>query len=208
MMSERARSFFRPYFADYQRLAFNDSICEKLDQFATLARTIQRRGAKMMFGGNGASAASAAHSALDFTKQGKVRSVTFHDAALVTAFANDYGYDHWLAKTIEHYGDDGDAVVLISVSGMSPSVVNAARHARERGMPVVGLSGRRPDNDLARLSDISLWVESDAYNQVENVHSIWLTATIDYLIGKAVYAVSDIVRAVPDPPQRLETVNG
>ena len=140
-----------------------------------------------MFGGNGASASLAEHAAVDFTKQGKVRSVTFHDATLMTCFANDYGYDQWLARAIEHYGDEGDAVVLISVSGASPSVVNAARDARERGLAVVTFTGRERDNPLAQLADIGFWVDSDAYNVVENIHSIWVTATIDFLIGKAVY---------------------
>ena len=135
----------------------------------------------------GSASALAEHATVDFTKQGEVRSVTFHYAALMTCFANDYGYDQWLAKAIKHYGDDGDAVVLISVSGTSPSVVNAARYARERGLAVVAFTGRKRDNPLAQLADIGFWVDSDAYNVVENIHSIWVTATVDFLVGKAVY---------------------
>jgi D-sedoheptulose 7-phosphate isomerase len=72
-------------------------------------------------------------------------------------------------------------------------VVNAARHARDAGLPVVSFTGREEDNPLKRLSDIALWVPSHAYNVVESIHGIWLTATIDLLIGEAVYET----RAVP-----------
>ena len=105
----------------------------------------------------------------------------------MTCFANDFGYDHWMAKAIEHYGDAGDVAVLISTSGVSASVVNAARSAKAMGLTVVSFTGRQPDNPLRGLSDLGFWVPSHAYNIVENLHSIWLTATVDLVIGKAEY---------------------
>lgn len=186
-MTTESGEFFANYFRDYQQLAFAESVYPKIISFAKLAVQIRESGRKMMFAGNGASASVSEHGAVDFTKQGKVRGITFHDPNLMTCFANDFGYDHWVAKAIEHLGDDGDAVVLISVSGESPSVVNAARYAKSRGMKVVSFTGRRPDNSLAKLADIDFHVASDAYNVVENIHGIWLTTTIDYVIGKAVY---------------------
>ena len=54
-------------------------------------------------------------------------------------------------------------------------------------MYVVAFTGRSPDNPLAQTADLNFFVKSDAYNVVENIHSIWLTATVDYVIGKAVY---------------------
>jgi D-sedoheptulose 7-phosphate isomerase len=133
------------------------------------------------------SASIAEHGAVDFTKQGGVRGVTFHDPNLITCFANDFGYDHWMAKAIETYGDANDAVVLISTSGVSASVVNAAKSARAMGLKVVSFTGRNADNPLRGLSDLGFWVPSHAYNIVENLHSIWLTATVDLVIGKAEY---------------------
>ena len=53
-------------------------------------------GGKLLFAGNGASAAIANHASLDFTKQGKVRSLNFNESAFITAFANDYGYENWV----------------------------------------------------------------------------------------------------------------
>jgi D-sedoheptulose 7-phosphate isomerase len=186
--------FLDPYFEQYRALLINDEVKGQIHAFAALAQEIRAAGRKMMFAGNGASASVSEHGAADFTKQTRVRGITFHDPNLMTCFANDFGYDHWVAKAIEHYADPGDAVVLISTSGASPSVVNAARTARAMGLKVVTFTGRHPDNPLRALGDISFWVPSHAYNVVENLHAIWLTATIDLVIGKAEYETRALVQ--------------
>lgn len=185
--------FLDAYFDQYRALLVNDDVKASIHAFAAVARSIRDAGAKMMFAGNGASASIAEHGAVDFTKQGKVRGMTFHDPNLITCYANDFGYDHWVAKAIEHHGDAGDAVILISTSGQSPSVVNAAITARKLGMTVVTFSGRTPDNALRAAGDINFWCPSHAYNVVENLHSVWLTATVDLVIGKAEYETRAIV---------------
>ena len=187
------KAFLTPYFEDYAKLLISDEVMERIAEFAILAKAVRDRKNKMMFAGNGASASIAEHGAVDFTKQGGVRGMTFHDPNLMTCFANDFGYDHWVAKAIEHHGDAGDVAVLISTSGMSPSVVNAAKRAKELDMGVVTFTGREPDNDLKSLGDLNFWVPSHAYNLVENLHSIWLTATIDLVIGKAEYETRALV---------------
>lgn len=178
------------YYDRYRRAAFTPEIFNSLKSFHDLAVSVRDRGGKLMFAGNGASASIAEHGAVDFTKQGKVSSVTFSSTNLITCFANDYGYDHWMARAVEAYGHEQDALVLISVSGRSPNVVNAARHARERGISVVGFTGSLPDNPLRSLADIDFWFDSKAYNVVECVHMIWLTTVIDMVVGKAEYSVS------------------
>ena len=185
--------FLDSYFQQYRDLLVNDEVKARIADFAALALEVRAVKGKMMFAGNGASASISEHGAVDFTKQGGVRGVTFHDPNLMTCFANDFGYDHWMAKAIEHYADPGDAVVLISTSGRSPSVVNAALTARKMGLKVVAFTGRDADNPLKALADLNFWVPSNAYNVVENLHSVWLTATIDYLIGKAEYETRALV---------------
>lgn len=118
--------FLDSYFQQYRDLLVNDEVKARIAAFAGIATGVRDTKAKLMFAGNGASASISEHGAVDFTKQGRVRAVTFHDPNLMTCFANDYGYDHWMAKAIEHYADPGDVAVLISTSGRSPSVVNAA----------------------------------------------------------------------------------
>lgn len=185
--------FLETYYEQYRKLLISPEIEANINAFAELARSVRDSKGKMMFAGNGASASAAEHGAVDFTKQGGVRGMTFHDPNLMTCFANDFGYDHWVAKAIEHYGDPGDAVVLISVSGESPSVINAGHAARKLGMRVVTFSGRNPDNALRALGDINFWCDSHAYNVVENLHGIWLTSTIDVVIGKAEYETRSLV---------------
>ena len=180
-------AFLETYFRDYGAIAFDKSAWPKIAEFAELAGNVGKSAGKLIFFGNGASASLAEHAALDFSKQGGVRAITCHDAALMTAFANDFTYDRWMAEALNHFGDAPDAVVLISVSGTSPSVVEAARTARDKGMVVVAFTGRDADNPLGALADIHFHVPSDAYNLVECVHGIWLTAAIDYVIGAAVY---------------------
>lgn len=189
----RNADFLDSYFQQYRDLLVSDEVKARIADFAALALEVRAAKGKMMFAGNGASASISEHGAVDFTKQGGVRAVTFHDPNLMTCFANDFGYDHWVAKALEHYADPGDAVVLISTSGRSPSVVNAALTARRMGLKVVAFTGRDADNPLKAAADLNFWVPSNAYNVVENLHSIWLTATIDYLIGKAEYETRALV---------------
>lgn len=182
--------FYTEYFKEYKDLTFSQEVFPVLNSFHELAISIKQNNGKLMFAGNGASAAISAHGAVDFTKQAKVRSVTFNEADLITCYANDYGYDNWMAEAISSFSNPGDALVLISVSGESPSVINAAKQAHELGLKVVTFSGRHENNSLKALGDINFWVDSHAYNIVECIHMIWLTTVIDAVVGKAVYEVS------------------
>jgi D-sedoheptulose 7-phosphate isomerase len=178
------------YLTRYQRSIFVDEVRATLVTFHDLAVATRNRKRKLMFAGNGASASIASHGAVDFTKQGRVRSVDFNEPNLITAFANDYGFQAYLAKAVDFYADDGDAIVLLSVSGRSPNVVEAARYAKGRNIPVVSFTGSDSDNPLRAMSDVSFWVDSRAYNIVECTHMIWLTTVVDMLVGKAEYKVS------------------
>ena len=179
--------FLKNYFDEYKALSFEENIYPELIAFKELCEEIKLNKKKLMFGGNGASASTSSHGAVDFTKQAGVRSTTFNEAGLITAFSNDFGYEHWLAKAIEHYGDKGDAVVLISVSGTSENIVEAAHYAKKHGYPLVTFSGKSQDNPLRKLGDINFFVNSKSYNIVEGIHMMWLTTVVDLVIGKSEY---------------------
>lgn len=170
--------------------AFNGDVYDSLKAFHEIALRVRENGNKMMFAGNGASASISSHGAVDFTKQGKVRSMDFNEPNLITAYSNDYGYENYLARCLQSYADEGDVVVLISVSGTSPNVVKAAEYAKERGLTVVTFSGKSPDNPLRALGDVNFWFGSAAYNVVEAVHMLWLTTVVDMVVGKAEYSVN------------------
>ncbi len=153
------------------------------DAAVSLFRSVGAGAGKVIAAGNGASAAMASHAAVDLTKVSGIRGVTFNEPDLITCFANDYGYDQWMAKAVEAYADPGDAVLLISSSGRSPSVVNAARQAKLMALPVVTLTGFAPDNTLRALGAVNFWVNDTRYNFVEATHQAWLVAIIDALAG-------------------------
>ncbi len=153
-----------------------------------LVKQRQSEGRILIFG-NGASSSIAGHAALDFTKQGGIEALCFHDPALLTALSNDCGFEDSYAKCIEYYHRPSDICIFISVSGESLNVVNAAKRAKALGLFTVGFSGRHPDNALAKASDMSFHVDSHAYNMVENTHSSWLLCLVDLMVGSAQYEV-------------------
>jgi len=172
------------FFHDYLETVaekLNDISAEALERAATMVRQISRSGNKVILAGNGGSAAMASHVAVDLTKTAGVRAVNFNEADLLTCFANDYGYENWVAKALEFYADPGDLVVLISSSGASKNMVNGAEQASAMDLAMISLSGFSSDNPLRRLGDLNLWVESDSYNIVEMTHHVWLLAIVDYL---------------------------
>ncbi|MBN2452673.1 MAG: SIS domain-containing protein [Candidatus Omnitrophica bacterium] len=154
---------------------------DAIEKGAALVREASSLGGKVMIAGNGASAAIASHVSVDLTKTAGVRAISFNDADLITCFSNDYGYEHWVEEALKAYACAGDLVILISSSGKSPNIVNAARQARSMGLKVITLSGFRPDNPLRRLGDLNLWTDSDEYNIIEAVHQSWLSSVVDSL---------------------------
>ena len=130
----------------------------------------------------------ASHVAVDFTKQAGIRTVNFKEADLITCFANDYGYENWVARAIKFYGDGGDLSILISSSGSSANMLNAACTAKKLGMQVITFTGFDENNPLKQSGDLNFWVDSRAYNVVENTHQIWLLLVCGLIIGKAEYS--------------------
>jgi D-sedoheptulose 7-phosphate isomerase len=184
-----AEKFLTDYFAQFRQALAPSGIHGQMAHLRDEMLRVQSRGCKMMLAGNGASASIASHFALDFTKQARVRSISFNDSSFITAYGNDYGYENWVMKAVEHHGREGDAVILISSSGRSPNIVKAAQQARAMGIPVVTLTGFDPDNPLKSQGDINFWVNSRAYNIIESVHAFWMAATCDLMIGKSEYSV-------------------
>ena len=172
----------------YKNSLFETDVSEEMIKMKEMLQGIKNNGKKVIIAGNGGSAAMASHVAVDFTKQGGIRTVNFNEADLITCFANDYGYEHWIAKAIEFYGDVGDLVILISSSGSSKNMVNAAQIAKELGMSVITFTGFKADNPLKQEGDLNFWLDSHAYNIVENTHQIWLLMVCDMIIGKVEYS--------------------
>lgn len=178
------------YFERYRASIFAPDVFPKLMELKKLLVDVRTNGKKIIMAGNGGSAAIASHCAVDFTKCAGIRCVNFNEADLITCFANDYGYEQWVKKALEFYADDGDLVILVSSSGKSPNMINAAQHANARGLTLVTFTGFSENNPLRKLGHLNFWVDSHAYNIVEMTHQIWLLAVCDLIIGDAEYPAS------------------
>lgn len=159
------------------------SLSDAYERVTHLATHAHAQGNKLMFIGNGGSAAIASHMATDFTKNGNLRSVAFNDGAMLTCLGNDFGYDDVFAKQIEMYARDGDLLVAISSSGRSANILKGVVAARAVGCSVLTLSGFQADNPLRRQGDINMWVSSGEYGFVEIAHLALCHAVLDMALG-------------------------
>lgn len=150
-----------------------------MDDAVKLLELVHARGGKVLIAGNGGSAAIASHVSVDMLKIAGIRAMNFNEADLITCYANDYGYEHWIEKALESFADVGDLVILISSSGKSQNIINAAKKAKSDGISLMTFSGFSSANPLRNIGDLNFWVESQEYNIIEMTHHIWLLAIVD-----------------------------
>ena len=182
--------FLKQYIKDYSDLILPGSdLINTLIQVKDALVTASENGKKVIIVGNGGSAAMASHVSVDLTKNAGIRSINFNESDLITCFANDYGYEHWVEKAVEFYGNRGDVFIGISSSGSSENILNGCHAAQKNNFAkVITFSGMEAKNPLRQLGDINIWVNSMSYNHIENIHQFWLLAIVDVIIGKTVYS--------------------
>ncbi len=136
--------------------------------------------ALVLLAGNGGSAATASHCANDLAKATRVadqlpmRAVSITDnASLMTALANDDGFERVFSHQMETLFRPGDVLIAISASGNSPNIVDAAQHALDNEGSVIALTGFT-GGKLAEMSDVTIHAPSEVgeYGPVEDVHLI------------------------------------
>ena len=138
-----------------------------------------------MFIGNGGSAGLASHLAIDFSKNGRLRSLAFNDASALTCLGNDLGYENVFAKQLEFHARAGDLLIAISSSGQSANILAAVERARAAKVGVITLSGFGRDNKLRRTGDLNFYVRSSEYGFVEVAHLALCHAILDLDMGWA-----------------------
>jgi len=180
------KKFLKEYFDRY-RAALEINIDAELINSRDIILSAKSKNKKIMLIGNGGSSAIASHAIVDFTKQAGVRSVNFNDPSLITCFANDYGYDQWLKMAIKNYSEKDDVLIAISSSGNSENIVQAINEASKKFIKIITFTGFDKDNRVKQLGDVNFWLDSRAYNIVENTHQIWLLAICDLIVGNAEY---------------------
>ena len=171
---------------------YNKSIYELINNVNTnliekSVRLIQKsihNKSKVYIVGNGGSASIASHVSVDFAKVAKVSSSTFNNSNLITCFANDYGYENWVVEAIKAYTNINDLIILISSSGTSKNIVNAAQYCKDNNIDLITLSGFAKDNPLSTLGNVNFHIESIEYNYIEMSHHIILLALVDIFVKK------------------------
>ena len=182
--------FLDKYFKDFKNLvdSNNNEIIKKLINLKKILINARKNKKKIIIFGNGGSASIASHFSVDLTKNAKIRCVNCNEADLITCFSNDYGYEHWIEMAINYFGDKNDVLIAISSSGKSKNIINACTAAKKKKFSkIITLTGHSIKNPIKKLGNINLWVNSKAYNKIENIHQFWLLSLVDLIIGKANY---------------------
>ena len=146
------------------------SFAEAITQAAALVSKQSQQQKKVIFIGNGGSAAVASHQAIDYWRNGGFPAIAFNDGALLTCISNDFGYEQVFSKPIATFAQSGDIVFAISSSGQSANILAGARQAVQMGCYVITLSAFKPDNPLRQLGDINFFVPTMAYGFAEITH--------------------------------------
>jgi D-sedoheptulose 7-phosphate isomerase len=170
-------AFFKTEFAEHHDVA-RRSEAVLSDRFAELVRACAksiRAGGKLMFFGNGGSAADAQHIATELTiryKRGRVAIAAIAlttDTSALTAAGNDLGFEQIFARQIEALGKPGDVAIAISTSGKSPNVIAALKQARSMQL-ITAAFGGKGGGDLAALTAHLLVVPSATTARIQEMH--------------------------------------
>ncbi len=136
-----------------------------------------RAGGKVLFAGNGGSAADAQHMAGEFVSRfmydrpGLAAVALTTDTSILTAIGNDYGYEKLFERQVQALGRRGDVLVAYSTSGSSPNILRALEAARSAGVVTVGFTGNR-GGPMVGLSDILLAVPSSETPRIQEGHLV------------------------------------
>ena len=128
--------------------------------------------------GNGGSNAISQHISEDYTKMLNKRAICFGDSARMSCYANDYGWENSYKMFVEQFADIKTLVILISSSGNSPNIINAANFCEENKIPMITMSGFSKENTLkSKFENSSLlhfWIDSTDYGIIECLHELIL----------------------------------
>jgi len=155
--------------------SFSDELIGRIAQFAEKSAAALRSGGKLIFFGNGGSAADALHLAAEFVvklhanRRGLAALALTANPSILTAAGNDYGFEQIFSRQIESLVTAQDLVVALSTSGASPNVLRGAEAAHARGAYVVGLTGET-GGPLAAKVDLLLNVPSQDAQRIQEAH--------------------------------------
>ncbi len=164
----------------------NNANFEKLEIAGKIMTTAIKNGGKIISCGNGGSMSDAMHFAEELTgrfrdNRASMPAISISDPSHISCVGNDYGYDFIFSRFVEGVGNQGDVLLAISTSGNSANVVKAAEIAQQKGMKVVGLTGK-DGGKLASFCDVELRVEHYGYaDRIQEIHIKIIHSLIHYI---------------------------
>ena len=165
---------------DLYKSAFNDFFdSPEIKKYISAAVDLLKPAKRLIFIGNGGSNSICSHMMEDYMKIARKQTLSFTDAALITCFANDYGYENAMKEWIQFSFQPGDILVAISSSGESKNILHAVDAHLSLGGPVITLSGFMKDNSLSKRGVINFQTSVKNYGVVECFHQVILHAILD-----------------------------
>ncbi len=170
--------YFKNYFQKYNEI-LSDIEISNFIKLEKLLKSYKNKKKRVFIFGNGGSSSISSHVATDLTKICKIKALSLSDHNLITCFANDYGFENWIVESVKSFINKEDLVILISSSGQSKNVINAAKFCKRNKIKLVTFTGFNKNNKLKKLGVLNFWVNSKKYNFVENIHQTWLLSIVD-----------------------------
>ena len=174
-LSDVIRQEFTDALASFQALAADPAVEATMLDAVALCEGALRNGRKLLFAGNGGSAADAQHwagelvSRFYYDRPGLPAIALTTDTSILTAIGNDYGYDYTFARQVEALGQAGDVFIALSTSGNSPNILRAIDAAKQRGVKVIGFTGRI-GGKMAGECDLCFRVPADLTPRIQEGH--------------------------------------
>ncbi len=174
-MSNQIKKIISESISVKQELLTNEQLIVKLDELSNIIVTAFKNGNKVLFCGNGGSAADAQHLAAEFsgrfyTDRDALPAEALHvNTSYLTAVANDYSYDVVYARLVKGIGKKGDVLVGLSTSGNSKNIVEAFKVAKEKEMITVGFTGDS-GGAMKELSDYLFNIPSTNTPRIQESH--------------------------------------
>lgn len=170
--------FLNEYLTNLNKLSNDLDKSTLINISEEIIKAVKSKGTVIIVG-NGGSAAIASHVAVDFLKAVGIRAFTFNESSLITCYANDFGYENWVKEALKSHAQKNDIIILISSSGESANILNAAKYSKNNGLSLITFSGFNKNNSLSSFGDFNIWVDSSNYNYVEIIHNQFLLMLVD-----------------------------
>lgn len=186
-------TFFNAELDEHHSVAVRtkEALKEHFIELVEAAEAALLSGGKLVFMGNGGSAADAQHLATEFTVRYRLNRrpmaalALTTDTSTLTAIGNDFGFDFLFSRQVEALVRKEDLIIAITTSGKSPNIINALKKAREMGVKTVGLTGNT-GGELPGLADLLLIVPSSTTSRIQEMHIMlgqMLCGALEYRLG-------------------------